>query len=118
MQGVLTVDERDALRLTIGYYATPSGEIVQGAGVKPDFEIRIQREESVQREGDFEGALSSPTGQTGTIKASIAQTACPPVPQAALPENAQDLETPFSDPILGCAISYLAGGPISHYVLR
>ena len=118
MQGLLTVDEHAALRLTIGYYATPSGEIVQGAGVEPDFEIRIQREELVQREGDLDGALISPTGRTGAIKASVAEAACPPVPEAALPENARDLKEPFSDPMLGCAISYLAGGPISQYVLR
>ena len=118
MQGLLTVDERAALRLTIGYYATPSGEIVQGAGVDPDFEIRIQREESVQREGDLDGALTSPTGHVSAIKASVAETACPPVPEAAWPENARDLAEPFSDPMLGCAISYLAGGPISQYVLR
>lgn len=63
IQGVYTLDNGDALKLTIGRYYTPSGRSIQAAGIEPDIvipELRLVPADAPagERERDLPGHLA------------------------------------------------------------
>lgn len=63
VQTIFELPGRTGLRLTTMRYYTPKGTPIQGAGIRPDIEVRYEDERDakvpVQREADLEGALAS-----------------------------------------------------------
>ena len=115
------------LKITTGYYTTPENHIVQGNGVIPDIEVKLQDAEPFEREVDLEHALPPRRRDPRKVLASMDAASCErdiyvtPIGKSATNDNQVDAESDGEDKelqrdtVLECAVGYFSDGRLAVY---
>ncbi len=79
--------QEDAVKLTIARYYTPSGESIQGTGIRPDFEVEIP--ENAKEDTQFLAAVAQLKAKLPQLSQPAAQPELQPEPQPLQPAEPQ-----------------------------
>ncbi|WP_339860532.1 S41 family peptidase [Thalassospira alkalitolerans] len=127
MQRIMPLTAGGGLKITTGYYTTPENHIVQGNGVVPDIEIKLEDEEDFGREVDLEHALPPRRRDPRRVLASMKAASCERdinvtrIGKAATNDAPAETEgdevvTELQrDTVLECAVGYFGDGQLAVY---
>ncbi|KZB54681.1 S41 family peptidase [Thalassospira xiamenensis] len=127
MQRIMPLTSGGGLKITTGYYTTPENHIVQGNGVIPDIEVKLQDAEPFEREVDLEHALPPRRRDPRKVLASMDAASCERDINVARIGKSATSEAPVEaegdgeakelqrDTVLECAVGYFSDGQLAVY---